>query len=247
MGRKSGESADRVLFEELEPRVLLDGNVMVTVSEGGDLKIKGDRLGNNITIGAGIGAGQYNVTGNDGTTVNGLLFVVVENVSDDFKIDMKGGDDVLFMSLLTVPDKLRIKTRWGADLVGVVDVIVQGVANFSGGYRDDQFIVSGSQFHRHVKFEGGRGADDFGGVSAHFYSTVRASGSRGHGDSVWFTASTFDGWFAAYLGAGDDSFRLTDCVLNGGGRANGGWGWDTVTIAGAYPFGFFFRGFEDTT
>jgi len=237
---------DRVVFEALEPRLLLDGNVTATVSEGGDLKINGDRLGNDITIGAGIGAGQYHVTGNDGTTVNGLLFVVVENVSDDFKIDMRGGDDRVEMSHLTVPDKLKIKTRWGADVVTLDDVIVQGVTNFSGGYRDDELTVLSSDFYRHVKFEGGRGADWFYSEGSHFHSTVRASGSRGHGDHVEFRNSTFDGWLAVYLGAGGDFFTLDTCPTNAGGRANGGWGWDTVTIGGFYPFGFFWRRFEAT-
>src|SRR5207237_910140 len=74
-------------FETLENRYMLSGNVTVSVAKG-NLVIKGDNADNQITI------TSTTITGNGGTTVNGVLTPVpIPVFSGDIKMDLKGGND----------------------------------------------------------------------------------------------------------------------------------------------------------
>ena len=70
MAGRCAESIGGVLFEALEPRLLLDGNVVASVVKG-SLEITGDIENNDITITQGGTGDEFVVTGNNDTTVNG--------------------------------------------------------------------------------------------------------------------------------------------------------------------------------
>ena len=245
MGRKVGESADRVLFEELEPRVLLDGNV--TVNEwawwSGDMKIKGDAANNDILITPGPNAYEFYVQGRNNTTVNGQPWVLVKGAWDDIKMKMKQGHDVVEIDGCDVSDRLEFKGGGGNDTLYVNNSTIWGKLKYNGNWGHDTLTAWNSWFDRKAYFEGGQGTDTCYVTSSTFNRGARASGSRGHSDHIHFENSTFNGWVSAYLGAGDDFFCLLNCAVNAGGRANGGWGWDDANWVGNYPT-FYLKNFE---
>ena len=245
MGRKVGESADRVLFEELEPRVLLDGNVKVTGSWwSGDMTIKGDAANNDILITPGPGAREFYVQGRNNTTVNGQPWVLVKGVWDDIKIKMKGGADVVELNNgCAVSDRVEFKGGGGSDTLFVNNSTIWGKLKYSGNWGHDALFTWHSWFDRKAYIEGGPGQEEFYFDTSTFNRGVRASASRGHGEHIHFENCTFNGWVSAYLGAGDDFFCLINCAVNAGGRANGGWGWDDANWTGSYPT-FYLKNFE---
>ena len=88
-------------LERLERRVLLAGDVLVSVT-GGDLILKGDVEANQIEV-TQMGQGTFKVTGLNGTTVSTKTQppgtdVTVQGVTDDVSIDLGKGDDQLFLA-----------------------------------------------------------------------------------------------------------------------------------------------------
>src|ERR1044071_1056075 len=87
-------------FERLENRQMMAGDVTAQIIKG-DLVIRGDDFDNGITITAGSVAGTLVVTGvNAGgtaTRVNGTAngAVTLTGFNDDFKINLKGGNDIV--------------------------------------------------------------------------------------------------------------------------------------------------------
>jgi hypothetical protein len=117
----------KLKVESLERRLLLSGDVSVTVRFG-DLIVKGDHADNSIAISPGGQEGEYVVEGFDDTLINGKdVPVVVKGVDDDFLIKMKHGDDIVILGQpdfinegsvpLVVPDDCTIYTRAGVDVV----------------------------------------------------------------------------------------------------------------------------------
>ncbi len=142
MSRKNHFTSRRLGLESLESRQLMA--VLVTVTDG-DLVLTGDGQADQVTIiqslqnGAPI-PGRYFITGQNGTTINnqtgGLFF---ENVTDDIRVNLSGGNDVLRIGNgvngdFIVPDDLEINTGAGNDIV-VVDTIA---------IRDDATVLTGA-------------------------------------------------------------------------------------------------------
>jgi delta endotoxin-like protein len=118
----------RLGLESLERRQLLAGIVTVQVS-GGDLIITGDGAGNNIQV-TQVGSGQYRVEGRYsagaatqvrfGNSTAGSQ--TLSGVTDDFTIEMQGGNDTVGLTYgtqndLLVPDDLTIRMGNGRDIV----------------------------------------------------------------------------------------------------------------------------------
>lgn len=129
------------------------GNVLVNV-QNGNLVIQGDAGDNNIAV------VESGVVGRAGTTVNGergLFFI--DGVTNDVRIDMKGGNDFLRVELpgtnsvsnnlvirmgegddniellqTRAPNETRIHTEEGNDIV-----FIDGVTRFSQFFRSDFF------------------------------------------------------------------------------------------------------------
>ena len=138
----------------LPSAALAAGNVLVNV-QNGNLVIQGDAGDNNIIV------VESGVVGRAGTTVNGergLFFI--DGVTNDVRIDMKGGNDFLRVELpgtnfaisnnlvirmgegddniellqTRAPNETRIHTEEGNDVV-----FIDGVTRFSQFFRSDFF------------------------------------------------------------------------------------------------------------
>jgi hypothetical protein len=194
-------SGRRCFFESLEDRQMLAGDVTAKIS-GGNLVIKGDSLANGITIAAGSTAGTVVVTGvtagGSATTVNsGTTAVTLSGFTGGLKIDMKGGDDS----------------------VTITDLTVTGDAKLEGGRGDDTFDVSGSTFHGALTTNLGDGDDTLTFDSTTVSGKAKFKGRHGDDDAT-ITDSTFSK-LSVSLGKGDDSLTMSgttasvDTSLNG--------------------------------
>ena len=152
----------RLGFESLEGRLMMAGNVAANVT-GGDLVLTGDNAGNIVEIrqvqlnNAPI-PGRFLVTGLNGTTINGQASQVFQNVNDDFRINLNGGNDrvtlrcihvpgievdVVNLNRVTVGDDATLRTAAGSDFVNVNARV--GRAGVESG-ANDLFVDSGANY-----------------------------------------------------------------------------------------------------
>ncbi len=158
------------------------GNVLVSVHDG-NLVVRGDDLANGVRIARGTVAGQIIVTGEDAggtpTTVNGQASVTVNGVRDDFRIRLRGGDDVLTLDAVFVPRELRVNTGTGNDRVFLTNTFVSDEVEIKTERGDDTVEISGGTFGDEVKLKLGRGNDTFAVQNARFEKDVEADGGSG--------------------------------------------------------------------
>lgn len=102
------------------------GNVLASLS-GGGLLLTGDGSANGVLIVPAGVAGAYVVAGFDHggapTTINGAAFAVVRGVTDDFDLNMAGGNDALAVIGVSVPDQIKIEAGLGDDFVAVLNSV----------------------------------------------------------------------------------------------------------------------------
>jgi hypothetical protein len=194
-------SRRRCSFEALESRQMMAGDVTAKIS-GGDLIIKGDSLGNGITIAAGTTAGTVIVTGvtagGSATTINGgTAAVTLSGFTDDLKIDLKDGDDNVSVTGLTVSDDGKIKAGKGDDTVNVSDTTFDDDFKTDLGDGDDSLTLDSVTVTSHAKIEGHHGDDD---------TTI--------------TDSTFSKLHVS-LGRGDDTLTMSGTEVTARTKLNG--------------------------
>jgi hypothetical protein len=142
---------------------MMAGNVAVNVT-GGDLVLTGDNAGNIVEIrqvqlnDAPI-PGRFLIRGLNGTTINGQVSQVFQNVNDDFRFNLNGGNDRVTLGQGTsvesfqVPDDLTINGGNGSDIV-ILDRITVG---------DDATLLTGAGVDFvNVNARIGRDGVDFG-------------------------------------------------------------------------------------
>src|SRR6185436_14885785 len=115
----------RCKFESPEDRRLLAGDVTAQIKNG-DLVITG--------VDAGGSATNVNGTANGTVTLSGF--------TDDLKIKMKGGDDVVTIHDLTVPDKIDIDLGKGDDTLTLTSVTASDEADIDGDKGDDNITIT---------------------------------------------------------------------------------------------------------
>jgi hypothetical protein len=205
-------SGRRCAFESLEDRQMLAGDVTAKIS-GGKLVIKGDSLANGITIAAGSTAGTVVVTGvtagGSATTVNsGTTAVTLSGFTGGLKLDMKGGDDSVTITGLTVT----------------------GDAKLEGGRGNDTFDVSGSTFHGALTTNLGDGNDTLTFDSTTVSGKAKFKGRSGNDDAT-ITDSTFSK-LSVSLGRGDDKLTMSGTTATVDTKLNGRHGTNTFTNSG---------------
>jgi len=158
------------MFEQLEPRVLLDGNVQVWEANG-DLHVRGDAADNDIEITPGPFPDWYVVDSPSGTTtINGAAGPVsIDDVTDDVNLNFtQGGDNDVVLDkdtsmYLHVHDRLTYRGGSGEDYVTLTGVLVAGRTKLltRGG---DDFVTAGnnSYFYGKVTVRSGAGIDNVG-------------------------------------------------------------------------------------
>lgn len=125
------------LLEQLEPRILLAGDVTAVVKARGDLVVNGTNADEQITIqqtDTGI-----TITGHGDTTVNGQPSVELTGVTRNVRVNMKRGNDVVNVLDLDVARDLTIKTSGGDDAVHVFGAEVGRRLRADGGSSDDTY------------------------------------------------------------------------------------------------------------
>ena len=237
-------ASEAVVFEGLEPRVLLSGNVIATVAHGA-VSIVGDDAANVVEVTV-LDNGMVQVAGLDGTLVNGLGSpAYVTGNSGNIRIDLKGGDNDVTVTG-GVPDalisgNLFIKTSSGEDYVGVAGLTVLGKVTIFTGRGCDTVCLgsivrgSGDQyptgddtlFEGAVKVKTGAG-DDTVALGAH-RSSPSPGGKKQPGSGLLYLGAFVN----INLGSGDDTL-LGEYVDFGGatGTINGGGGDNTNGLSG---------------
>ena len=118
--RKEAKPGRRIRpsVELLESRSLLSGDVTVSVADG-DLIVSGDAQANHLRIDQlGLGAGEFRITGESFTNVNGDgAPFVVSGVTRDVWINLGGEKDKLILHGGVLPRDLRISMAGGKDAV----------------------------------------------------------------------------------------------------------------------------------
>ncbi len=85
---------------------MAEGACTASISNG-VLEVVCDAEDNDITI-SERAADVFTVTGNDGTTVNGLQMVMLVGAVDDIVVDMRGGDDLSEVAETDIPGSLTV-------------------------------------------------------------------------------------------------------------------------------------------
>ena len=181
------------------------GNVVAKVVKG-NLKITGDALDNHITITQGLTSNEFVITGT-GTTVNGGAQVTLGGVTKSFRINLRGGDDLMKLDGLIVPDKLIVRTGWGDDRVELENVNVLGRTNINTGRGNDDVLIDPTEFGRNARVKTGGGADLVTLAEVTFKRRGRILTGWG-ADTVSVADSDFQGKADLKTGSGDDAVKL---------------------------------------
>ena len=137
-----------VAAEVCEARQMLTGNVTGSVING-DLVLTGDNANNAVLI-LQVSPTEFRVLGREGTTINQQAEQQFSNVNDDFRINLRGGDDALVLlggdvHPLIVPDDLEVDLGSGRDGLGLNNVTVSDDAVLTGGLDADDFRISSTR------------------------------------------------------------------------------------------------------
>ena len=163
-GWKSGRRrSTRVLCgERLDARLLLAGDVQAIVDRG-SLRLFGDALDNEVTIGLND-AGDLVVTGQSDTTINGdtAPFVAVSGsniVPRNLSVRMDAGNDVVRLRDALVARELRIGLGSGDDVLEVNGVSVLGASRVRLGRGNDLATLANATATNPWRLQGQQGND----------------------------------------------------------------------------------------
>ena len=211
--------------ESLENRQMLAGNVVVSVTGGGDLIVNGSDDSNAIGIQT-LSPGLFRITGFDETTINGDSDAeIISGVTDDVRINLRSGFNSVIFEDLTIPDLLTVRAENGNDAVIFAgsDIVVGGDMRINLRDGNDAVISITSpeiQVGDDLSIRMGDGDDEL--FLEHFNVEDRVSINSGAGsDEVDFFDVDVLGQASISLGRGEDlvNFKagsLDDLRMNGG-------------------------------
>jgi hypothetical protein len=193
----------RLRAETLEPRLMLAGDVSAAVL-GGNLRILGDKLDNEISI-TETAPGTFLVSGLDGTTINqqpaGTPFEA-HDVTNNVFIRMGDGNDTVDLHQVSIHGNLDILT---------------------GGGNDDIEIV-GAEIARNARIDSGPGDDVVNlGTSSAAQPVIAAASPLPTGVRI---KNNLD----IHTGLGDDEVELADTHIGGNALVDTGAGNDTIVM-----------------
>ena len=132
MNRTSQGASGGVVFEALEPRLLLNGNIQVHI-EAKFVEIRGDALGNWFSLEDGPAPGEFVITGQGGTTINGGAQFTVDAGDRNIRINTKAGDDTVDIKNINFLGGLFARTGLGDDRLDLTDALVDGMLKINMG------------------------------------------------------------------------------------------------------------------
>jgi hypothetical protein len=149
----------RLNVESLEGRKLMAGDVAVAL-EGQLLTLRGDNLSNQVVV-AQNAAGTVSISGQNGTTINGLAAVRLVNPQlNQLDIRMEGGDDSVILRGVTVANDLFVDLGSGNDRLSspqLTPITVGARATIEGGLGNEVIRLDGITVREDLTIEGGLG------------------------------------------------------------------------------------------
>lgn len=198
-------------IQSLETRQLLAGDVTVGLSaaDARDLVITGDNSSNEIVV-EEVAANRIRVSGQDGTTINGGTRSATFTVTDDVRIDMKGGSDRVTVRNLSQTSQSHS------------DVSV----NLGTG--NDTLVIDSVDAERYLKVMGGSGDDTIDVME----STARDMTIDGEydEDSIHLLEVTVDNSVTVDGGEQADTLRVEDSVISNDLIVDGDTGGDDIDV-----------------
>ena len=205
--KNQSATEEPLVFEALEPRLLLDGDV--TFAVGKDLVLIGDGANNSVLIDSPA-PNVIRVTGIAGTTINGGA-----NANSPWTggivVAMPLGNNAIEINGVECDRNITIETGGGDDTVDFVDTTVHGKTTIGTGGGGDDVTVDPCTFNNKFTLVTGSGADTM---------TIPWS----------VPATTFNGKVTLNTGAGQDRVDLQGVILNGKVKATFGPGADWLDM-----------------
>jgi hypothetical protein len=218
-------------FDRLESRLVLDGNVSVSLHKG-VLSIMGDAAANQISI-ASDASGNVTVTSTDGTTTlnNGAGPLMFSGVTNGLSINMGDGDDVVDIMGVRAKKDVSINMGNGNNTLTIEGMYVKKNLSITSGSGDDSISLASVNVSKQLSINTGAGDDTvtLDPVAAGKNSSI----NTGAGDDViTISNSTFSEHAQLNAGAGDDRVILVDNVFGKEATADGGSGDDMLAMQG---------------
>ena len=222
-------SVRRCVFERLEPRALLAGNVLVQLQDG-NARITGDGAANQFEITGGVNS--ILVRGLEGTTINGATTEFTLSSSSTFSgqltIDSGDGNDRVAVGADVTLSDLQILGGAGDDNLSISSGTVRGGVVIDAGQGSNTVTLLNAQLQAQtnitssgpalISVRGGR-------IGGRF--TVRTDGGD---DQFSADATTIVGRLAVELGGGNDVAALRNTTLSSELYIDAGRGDDVVFI-----------------
>lgn len=219
--------------ERLESRILLAGNVSVSINQTGVL-ITGDDQANDLELLAA--PGSISLRGRNGTTINGAdapLVVSAASTTLDRALIVRlfgGGDIFTVGSDITVNGPVQISLGAGDDAVSMTGVRVNGRLSINTGAGVDSASLNRVVAGNDVSVESGNSV-----LLAIAESTLQKSLTAvtgGGADSILLTGTTVSGAVQLQTGRGDDTVALKNSTLQKSLYLDAGRGRDVAFLDG---------------
>jgi hypothetical protein len=208
---------------------MMAGNVVVDV-EDGTLKLEGDADPNKVLITAGAEAGEYVITGVDGTMLDSGIDPITVSGVRNIHVDLGNGDDLAALVGANVRGRVAIQTGEGADRV--VIGTGEGATEITGMLPADLSV----NIRGWLRIATGAGEDDVAVDDAVLARLHVATGDDGDDVALGSTAALGDadarldvtGGVHVHLGDGSDELQLDQVRSRWGILVTGGAGDDTI-------------------
>lgn len=219
------------------------GDVSVEVDSHRTVRLTGDVQANSVEVVPGEVADSWNITGLDGTTIDGQPQRVVLNAKG-LRADLGAGDDRIEVRRITCDRDLRVKGEDGDDVTIWRSLVVRRRTAWTGGDGADRLDIDGScVFRRSLNVRGKQGRDVVTIKDSRALGPTRIRGNRGADDVILRRMSfTSNARLRIVTGSGEDVVTLDTCKLDrhvylGTGRSD-----DYVTIVDSHANSDFHAG-----
>ncbi len=147
-------------YQQLENRQLLAGDVAVILA-GNSLILSGDNQDNEIILSTN-NDGDIEITGANGTSVNGMDEVAVDAVIEDLRIFLRAGDDMVSVEDVDVAGNAIVRGGSGSDAIGFLRSDIGGNLRIDSGGQADFISVETVETGEDLVIISGGGEDTVG-------------------------------------------------------------------------------------
>lgn len=223
------KSGSRNFMESLEPRLLLAGDVTVSVSDG-ILSIFGDEQDNSIIIEQLAGSTDIVIrSGDDTTTINGqTLPVTVDDVTSHIGVSLLGGNDTLEINDVIVNGRLSTNLGTGDNAVTIDTVSVSSTLRIRHSTGDDTTTLTGVNVDGTAIIYSNSGENVTTVTDGNMRSLAILAGSGT--DTVTITGIGTTGGVSINNASGDSTTQITGSLIQGNLTIRARVGTDAVVI-----------------